>query len=180
MPGAAFERIAPYVGTKPCGTRSRYTLGCRCDECRRANTDYEKHRAHARANGDWNGLVPAAKVRAHVRKLARQGVGTRIVSECSGVSRSALNGIMAGKRYFIRARNEKKILAVTTAMRGDKTLISAAGTWKLIDALLAEGFTRQYLARELGYTGRGLQLGRERITVRNAARVAALHRRLTT
>lgn len=42
------ERLKEVAKTRPCGTRSKYSLGCRCDACRKANTAYEQQRQAAR------------------------------------------------------------------------------------------------------------------------------------
>lgn len=165
---------------RPCGDRLRYVGGCRCDACRAANTAYERERAKARAAGDWNGLVPADRARAHMRKLSRQGVGRRAIAAASDVGDTVLSAIRNGKKRQIRARTERAILAVTKASASDHALVSAGRTWQLISELLAEGYTEERLAMELGYKNRYLQFGKERVTVRNAYDVEQLHRRLTT
>lgn len=101
-----------------------------------------------------------------------------MVAACADVPRSVVSGILAGRRRNARALTVRRILAVTPAQRGDKVLIDAGPTWQLIDELRAEGFTMRRLARELGYRTRTLQLNRERVTVRNAARIRALYDRL--
>lgn len=47
-------------------------------------------------------------------------------------------------------------------------------------AVIPAGYTAGFLAQRLGYRHRGLQFRAARVTVRNAARVARLHRELTT
>ena len=164
---------------RPHGTRLRYVGGCRCDLCRAANRNYERKRIAARAAGDWNGIVASDCARKHLLALARQGVGTRSVAACSDVSRTILLEVIRRKRTQIRARTERRILAVTANVaRGDASLISARGTWRLIEDLLDEGYTKCRIAQEMGH--RSIQLGKEQVTARNAARVAVVHRRLTT
>lgn len=169
---------AQLAAGRPHGDRLRYVAGCRCDECRRANTQYERQRVAARAAGDWNGIVPAERARKHMRWLSRQGVGRRAIGDASDVGGSILTEILSGRRVQIRARTERRILAVTPAMASDHALIDAAPSWNLVAALQAAGFTKKRLARELGQKGSGLQLGRVRITVRNAFRVERLYARL--
>ena len=182
MIGAALQArglrpIAELGGSRPHGTRLRYLAGCKCFHCRRANSDYERERQKAREAGDWNGLVDAAAARAHLRKLARRGVGKRIVHAVSDVALSVIDAVRAGRKTRIRARTERKILAVTTAARGDKALVPAGPTWERIEWLLAEGFTKGRIARELGRKTRALQIKNHRVTVRTAAQVEALVRR---
>lgn len=163
---------------RPHGTRLRYVGGCRCDLCRAANRNYERKRAAARAAGDWNGIVPSDCARKHLLALARQGIGTRSVAACSDVSRTILLEVIRRKRRKIRARTERSILAVTADVaRGDNSLMSAKGTWRLINDLLDEGYTKTRIAQEMGH--RCIQLGKEQVTARNAARVAVVYRRLT-
>lgn len=165
---------------RPHGDRLRYGAGCRCDDCRAANAAYERERIKARAAGDWNGLVPGDKARAYIRNLSRQGVGRRAIGAASDVGDTTLSAIRSGRKRQIRARTERAILAVTKAMASDHALVSAGRTWQRIHELLDEDYTEAFLAKQLGYRRPILQLGKERVTVRNAYEVEQLHRRLTT
>jgi hypothetical protein len=51
-------------------------------------------------------------------------------------------------------------------------------TWRLIDSLERDGFTRRALAFKLGLRGRGLQLHHRRITVRNALKMRVVYHRI--
>jgi hypothetical protein len=170
--------IAELAQNREHGDRLRYMAGCRCADCRRANTDYEKARALARKAGDWNGIVPAAAARAHMALLSQGGVGRRVVGDVSGVADSVLTEIIAGRKTRIRARTERAIVAVTVKAAADRAYIDGAPTWKLIDELLVDGFSKAELARLLGYLTPALQLKRYQITVRNAYDVEQLHARL--
>lgn len=181
-PGAlaarGLRRIADLAAVRPCGDRLRYMAGCRCAACRRANTDYENARAKARKGGDWNGLVPAAAARAHLAELSKHGIGRRTVQDAASVAGSVLVAIIDGSKTRIRARTERQILAVNTACAADHALIDAGPTWQLLDELTALGYSRAYLARQMGYANPSLQLNRRRVTVRNAYEVQRLHARL--
>lgn len=160
------------------GDRLRYLGGCRCDACRAANSAYERSRQLARAAGDWNGIVSAARARKHLQNLARRGVGRRSVQAATDIADTILSEIRSGKRTQIRARTEKKILAVTTAVLGDAVLVPAGSTWALIGELQAAGFTKGYLALQLGRKTPALQLNKQFVTLRNKAAVERLHARL--
>jgi hypothetical protein len=165
----------------PHGERLRYIHGCRCDQCRKANSQYESDRQKARKAGDWNGVVSARRARSHLRALARKGVGRRSVGAATDISDSILHAIAKGRRPRIRARTERLILAVTPAIAGDAALIPSAATWRLIDQLLDEGYTKTRIAHELGYKTHALQFKRGApITVRNADRVKRVHEKLTS
>lgn len=170
--------ISELADGRPHGDRLRYMAGCRCDQCRRANTAYETERVKARKAGDWNGLVSADKARAHLASLSAKNVGRRSVSDVTGVAGSILMEIIAGRKSKIRARTERLILTVTEAAAADHALIPAKATWKLLDELLADGYTKTELAHQLGYKRPALQLDRERVTVRNAHQVKCMYQRL--
>lgn len=91
-----------------------------------------------------------------------------------------IHEIKNGDRPRIRARTERKILAVTPAQRADQAKVPAAKAWRLLEQLMIEGYTKRAIAKLLGYRSPALQLRRDRITARNEQRVIALHRRLTT
>ena len=162
------------------GDRLKYMAGCRCVRCRMANSRYETERLRARRNGDWNGIVPANRARAHILKLSRLGVGRIAVSIAADVSKSMICAIRSREKKFIRAQSERRILAVTTQAASDHALTSAKRTWSLIARLKSEGYTTKYLADQLGYKEPVLQFGKERVLVRNAWRVERLFQKLTT
>lgn len=160
------------------GDRLRYLAGCRCADCRRANTAYETARAKARKAGDWNGIVSAAKARDHLAALAKLGVGRRAVGDACDVADSTLSAIITFRKLSIRARTERAILAVTAEAAADRALIPAAETWRYLDSLIADGYSKAELARYLGYKVPALQLGRDKVTVRNAHDVQRMYLRL--
>ena len=171
--------INELASSRPHGDRLRYMAGCKCFKCRRANSDYERQRKAARLAGDWNGIVDAARARRHLRYLSRAGVGQWSVCFATDIARSMIHEIKNGDRRRIRARTERKILAVTPAARADRSYVPAVVAWHLINKLLDEGFTKAGLAKLMGYRSPALQFRRDRITARNEQRVIALHRRLT-
>jgi hypothetical protein len=93
---------------------------------------------------------------------------------------TVLQDIRTGKKRQIRARTARKILAVTPAMVSDGALVKPGRTFRLIDELLEEGFSKAELARRLGYRNQALQFSRRRMTARNVARIERLYRSLTT
>lgn len=162
------------------GRRARYVAGCRCELCRTANRNYARKRAKAQREGDWNGLVPADRARAHLLSLSRKGVGRRAVAAATDIADSVLHKIRQGTRRKIRARTERLILSVTAAAVSDRALVKPGRTAKLIELLQDEGYSKAELARKLGYAAPALQFKPHRMTARNVARVETLYRRLTT
>ena len=169
---------AELAANKPHGDRMRYMGGCRCDLCRKANSEYERQRQIARKDGDWNGIVPASRARRHLNRLSRLGVGRRAVADATDIGETILSEVRSGKRRNIRARTEWLILAVTPEAAADHALVSAAHSWKLINLLLGAGFTRGYIAQQLGNKRAALQLSEHQVTVRHAADIERLYKRL--
>lgn len=159
------------------GDRLRYMAGCRCEACRRANSQYESDRSKARKAGDWNGIVPAQTAREHLAKLSSAGVGRRTVSDVTSIADTVLAEIISGRKANIRARTERLILAVTPAAAADRALTSATATWQRVSSLLAEGMSKAQIARELGYKSPAIQFGRDQVTVRTAYEVERLFER---
>jgi len=60
----------------------------------------------------------------------------------------------------------------------DAAIVPANETWRQINVLLEEGFTKAELAHRLGFESAALQVGKERILARTAARVDRLFRML--
>lgn len=160
------------------GTRHRYMGGCHCMLCRAANSRYETARSHARSNGDWNGIVSSATARAWIARLSKRGIGRNAIADASGLSRTIINDIKIGRARNIRARTERRIVAVDESARSDHSLVDAPPTWKLLDELIARGYSQAWLALKLGYKTQRLQFGRQRITAISASRVERLHKLL--
>ncbi len=156
-------------------TRARYVSGCRCARCRDANTAYGRERARARSRGDWNGLVDAGPVRAHLRALSRQGVGYKSVAAATDVARSTLMKILAGERRSIRQVAARRVLAVDVGAAADHACLDARPTWRRIRNLLRLGLTRTEITQRLGHRARGLQIGKSRVLARTVLAVRRLH-----
>lgn len=167
---------AEYAVGRPHGTRIRYLGGCKCVPCRAANSRYETERALARKNGDWNGFVKAERTARHLKMLSARGIGRGTVSEISGISEFVIGEINAGRKLQIRARTQRKILSVTRKAVNGAMIIPAGPTNRLIDLILAEGFTKGELAVRLGLKMRSIQFNRERITMRTAVRVERFYK----
>lgn len=159
------------------GTHVKFVIDkCRCDDCRRANTAYERKR-RARIEPAYVSATPS---RRHIEGLRAAGVGLKTIAKRSGVSHGALSKLMYGtttrrpsKR--IRRETEAKILALTAADAADRAKIDAAPTWVLLDEMIAAGAPKSAIALALGTKGPGLQLGRDEVTASNARKVAELH-----
>lgn len=171
--------VAELAANRPHGDRLRYLAGCRCFMCRRANSDYERDRKAARLAGDWNGCVDASRAREHLRALSKAGVGKRAVAAASDVAVSVVDAVRGGRKARIRARTERRLLAVTVEMMSDGALTSARPALQMIEALRTEGFSKAELARRLGYASPALQFKGTRMRARSAARIAALYSRIT-
>ncbi len=179
MRPATLRSAADLAADKPHGLRVRYMAGCRCLPCRCANARYATQRAHAIKAGDTRELVDAAPARRHLAMLSRRGVGYKTAADAARVARSVVAMVKSGARRRIRANTLRALLAVPPTMLPDSALVSGAGTRRRIAALIDEGFTKAFLARELGYETPALQIAaRERVTVRTRARIAALYQRL--
>lgn len=177
MINRGLRSAAELAADKPHGTRIRYMAGCKCIDCRAANTNYEKERAIARKNGDSNGLVSAQAARRHLLYLSKKGLGYKSVGDITDVSKTVLFAIYSGTKKQCRARTAKKILAVTPDMAADGAYICAKKSWQKINHLIAQGYTKVAIAEGIGQT-RALQLGEKRITARHAASIDALYEKL--
>lgn len=164
------------------GTRSKYTWGkCRCDLCKAANARYYWDRYQIkRESGETNPLVSARRAREHLRRLRRAGMGRDAVAAATDLAAHTVQEIATGKRRRITLFTERLLLAVTDNLQLDGAMIPSAETKRLLRELLEEGYSEKEIAKHLGYRGRAVPLlRRDKITVRNAARVRRLHHRLT-
>jgi hypothetical protein len=84
--------------------------------------------------------------------------------------------IRCGERRWIRSDTEQRILNVGRFDRANGNLVNAAGTWRLIDRLIEEGYTKKQLALWAGWKRGQIQLRRNgKIRVRNARRIERLY-----
>lgn len=173
------------------GTHAKYVVDrCKCEPCRDANRRYElaRRRAMARPDEAWVPYVPAQKARAHIAELAAAGVGLKTIAKLARVPHGSLTKLVYGDRARrmgpskrIRPETERKILSVTVAdviAEGGAQKIPAGPTWKLLDELIARGWTRTELARRLGHTAPALQVSRVAVRASTAAQVQQLHAEL--
>lgn len=156
---------------------------CRCLPCRCANARYESARSAARRAGQspWAPPELVTRVRRKLRELRAAGIGIRTIVAASGLSRSRLTELYQGRshrkdrprRRRLKACTAHRILALEVpAALG--AYVPATETWRIVHELRAAGMTKVAIAEGIGQR-RALQLGRTRVTARNARAVRALH-----
>ncbi len=170
--GALRERCTD----KPHGTRARYVAGCKCVPCRAANSRYNTEREAAKKAGDYRGIVSADRARRHLLKLSKQGVGYKAVADACGSSHTIVGNVAWGYRKQIRASTERAILSVDAQALADGARVPAGPTWRIINTLVAEGYSKAQLARWLGHKVPALQMRRDWVIARTASKVERLAR----
>jgi hypothetical protein len=126
----------------------------------------------------WNGMVDAAPVRAHLRKLARRGVGHKSVAAACDVSKTVLADVLWGGKTKVRKHTADRVLAVTVDAAADGARIDARPTWKLVREMLEAGLSKGEIGGGLGQGGRTLQLGARLVEAQTALAVRKLHARV--
>lgn len=145
----------PPNSTKPCTRCARKPIHARglCDCC------YESDRGRI---GWESSYTDAAPVREHILALRAAGISNNRLSELTGLDRKTIQAVITGAPYKNRGPSKKvwrttaaKILAVDipevehrVAMDGRK--VSALGTRRRLQALVAAGYSRTYLCGRLG------------------------------
>lgn len=119
-------------------------------------------------------LVSARAARRRIKELQRAGVGTPTIALRSGLGRTAILHILDGTVRRCRRSTETAIAGVSATPRGSVP-VDGRETWKLLDALVAIGYTRPAIAKALGAKYGNLQLRRGRVSAINAARVRRLY-----
>lgn len=178
-------RIQRDIGESPHGTRTGYVKGCRCEDCTRANRVRERESARRLAAGEpTTTRVDPGRTREHLKSLIAKGAKQKEISGASGMQRGAISRILSGKAKYVIAESEKRLCALTLedtqAAAGVATVVDAEAAWKLLDDMIARGWPKTWIAKELGSNSAtaALQLQRDVITARNAAKVEDLARRL--
>jgi hypothetical protein len=158
-----YRRACPGVHGNPCPLQAHLrkdSKGGVCGRCRELLV--------------WNGLVSSHRARQHLQALSRAGMGRRSVADSCDVGSSILYLIKTGRKTRIRASTERRILAVDLAGASAGVRVPAGPTWRRIEQLLGEGFSKAELARRLGRKSPALQVGRRRVLARTAAAIERL------
>jgi hypothetical protein len=136
-----------------------------------------------RAQPVWASPALTGQVRVHLRRLRQLGIGLHRVAQLTGLSRSRLTEILAGRAHR-KNRPRKRRMKYSTAQRilatpivpAGGALVAAGPTWERIAALRAAGWTKRRIAQAIGRVCQ-LQLRRTYVLARNAAAIAALAHR---
>jgi AraC-like DNA-binding protein len=176
------------MGERAHGTHAKYAVEhCRCDDCRLAQRDYNRNRLRqlSRPDGVWCPYVDAGPARDHLAWLASCGVGLKTVARVGGLSHGTLSKLVYGEpargmgpSKRIRPATAEKIMAVMPHQAAGAQRVPAGPTWRLLDELIARGWSRSELARRLGATTPALQVGRHRVRASTARAVEVLHAEL--
>lgn len=187
-PRQTAQRYVAPDSHRPHGTRAKYVVEkCRCEPCCDDNREKarDRQRAMRRPDEAWMPYVPAGPARRHIRELMAQGVGPKSIAKLAGVPHGAISKLLYGNykgrgpSKRIRPATAAKILAVTVEQATGAQKIPAGPTWRLLDDLLARGFTRCWIASEiLGHETKSLQIRHDLVRASTARKVEALHRRL--
>lgn len=161
------------------GTRSKYVEGCHCPPCTEANRvyglRYERSWRSPDVWGETTNLVSAEPVRQHLLKLRDAGVGRRQVERLTGLGESCVYDIARGETKRVRPETADLILAVSENELAPSSLVDAAPTWKLVDEMVRKGIRKYRIAHALGNKRPALQLGKTRITKRQADAIEQLY-----
>lgn len=177
MRSRGLKPVAELAATKPHGHRVRYMAGCRCLKCRMANANYALRRIQACNRGEGNAIVDASPAIAHLRELSRQGVGYKTAADAASVARSTVSKLVFGERTRARAQTVRRLLAVTAKARADHSTVRGGKTWRMINQLLEEGFTKARISRELGNKTPALQIRHHSVLARTELAVERLWRK---
>ena len=124
---------------------------------------YEQQRTRLKAYGRWeNSYIPSEPVREHILELRSAGIGNKRLSKLCGVSHNTIQVILTGRpdrgtgpSKTVLRRTAEKILAVPVpatphVLVSPGVKVSAVGTRRRLQALVALGYSRSELCRQLG------------------------------
>lgn len=168
------------------GTRAAYVSDrCGCILCRTANSRAEQVRTAAMALGRWQPFVDAQPVHDHLLRIRDEGLGIRRIAELSGVHRSTIQRLLTkpSRPQRVRPETAERLLSVRceAVEVSPRRQIDAEDTSDRLRTLIAAGHTVAELAQALGKSSSNLRrtMRRGAVTVKTAASVEALYRRLT-
>lgn len=171
---------------RPHGYARHKLDGCRCYTCGWAVSQYRANRERAIAYGTWQPWTDATPTRDHILALRDCGMGSRQVAALADVARTDVlravslpPSLGGGQREKIRPATAAAILSVEPTLDNlaPATVISATGTTRRLQALVASGWPQQAIADRLGVRPGNLAtlLRRDRTLVRTARAVRDLY-----
>lgn len=175
------------------GTYIAYTIDrCRCDDCRRANRDYERDLNRRRLAVKWGMAEPdrvdPAEAKAHIDVLRANGIGCKRIAELAGVGTTTIARLSrpGHPRYGWRLERSvaERILAVSLdAELAPSRLVSAGPTGRKVRALIAAGYPRLQMATAIGVQASNFRYADleewHLVKVRRAAQIDALYQQLS-
>ena len=135
----------------------------KCSKCDRKATRRgwcKNHYEQQRNRIGWTTqLVDAEPVRAHIAALKAAGIGNRRIQELTGISRTTLTALTAGRpckgtgpSSHVWAHTANKLLAIPVeTMAAYGANINAIGTTRRLQALTAIGYSQQAICDHLGW-----------------------------
>jgi hypothetical protein len=172
------------------GTAKGIQAKCPCEECVEAAR--RSGRAWLAKRRQVIDGVPAGLARHHINRLEQAGVKRTAIVAVSRVPLGVIRKVASGDWTSISRTHEAAIIALTVEQceavntvvgsRGrlitaENERIDAAPTWAILDDLARRGFTKTWVARELGYS-RGLQIRRDVVSRRIADSIADIAHRV--
>lgn len=166
---------------------------CRCSDCRENRRAREARRRKDIAYGRYDsGLVDAEPVREHVLMLQSFGLGWKRIADLSGIGYTATATLIYGRKgsasdprrgeVVKRMGRDKaeKLLAIKPdlSLLADGARVSARGTHRRVQALVARGWSQSRICARLGIE-RGnfwrVMMQADQVTVRVHKATAALY-----
>lgn len=153
---------------------------CNCMSCDKCRHREERRRVYRlQAYGAWNPWGDLDAVLEHLAYLRTHRVGTKRISELTGLSTSTLSRIRSGRNKQITKTVANAILSI----QPEHTLrVEPIGVSRRIRALMALGWSTYYIAERLGKTQGNiweLSKGRHWVNAETFEMVEALYRELS-
>lgn len=163
---------------------------CRCEPCRDGNADRARERNRLKAYGRFDtGLVDAEPVREHLLLLAEFGIGYKRVAALAGIGITPTRNIIWGRQdpgprhgeipKRVKRETAEALLGVKPTLENlaDGARITARGTHRRIQALVARGWSLSRIAQRLEMLPSNFStlMSRNLVSVRIHKAVAALY-----
>lgn len=152
---------------------------------RAASARWQVRRRQLMSYGQWEPFVDAEPVRAHLRKVNAAGMPYMAIAERLGLAQnSSLQHLVWGRGSYgpgkqVRRETAELVLSYWPSLDDfpDAARIDATGTRRRIQALAVRGWSRQWMAEQIGIREDHFRksCSRDRVTARLARSVAALY-----
>ena len=161
------------------GSRAKYVIEkCRCEACRKANSESVNMRYRLKVTGQYQPFVDAEPARRRINYLVLSGLRIKAdICRITGMSQTTLWKIRKGIRRKVTPETLRRLMELDPLVieRGG-SYVPADELWETVYRIMECGYSKAWIARRLGRKAPALQIGTRKIKRGTADAIQELYR----